>query len=413
MKNLLKNIIISILILIMSIIIYSLFVNSKPIAIAQQEKIEPPMVDTLKLSSKKHFINIKAYGEIVSDRILNIKYRENGKIIKIGNNIKNGEYLKKGDLIFKIDSFYIENEIKEKEASKKILFLKLKKVNSQIETTKLKQKEIIIQRDIIRNQLNRIAELKTKVFSDNSVDELRLSLSLKEQSFISNIELLNILKIELESLNIEIEKLHTIIDKLNNDLKETVIKAPFSGHLSNLNIEVGKEVFSNELLAILSDTDNLEAKFFIGGNDYSKLIKFNNNGLGQEIDIKWMIGSKFYEAKGKITRIDGLVNKEISGIYLYAKIQKSLPKIPLGAFVEINLNSNTTSDAVMIPISSVFNNKYIYLVKNDRLIKHEINIISEEKDGILIQDNNLSGNNVVITRLSNMQNNMQVDTFSK
>ena len=115
MKNLLKNIIISILILIMSIIIYSLFVNSKPIAIAQQEKIEPPMVDTLKLSSKKHFINIKAYGEIVSDRILNIKYRENGKIIKIGNNIKNGEYLKKGDLIFKIDSFYIENEIKEKE----------------------------------------------------------------------------------------------------------------------------------------------------------------------------------------------------------------------------------------------------------------------------------------------------------
>ena len=82
MKNLLKNIIISILILIMSIIIYSLFVNSKPIAIAQQEKIKPPMVDTLKLSSKKHFINIKAYGEIVSDRILNIKYRENGKIIK-------------------------------------------------------------------------------------------------------------------------------------------------------------------------------------------------------------------------------------------------------------------------------------------------------------------------------------------
>ena len=413
MKSLLKNVIISLLIITVAIIIYYLFISSRPIATAKQESVSLPVVNISKLSSVNYLLNIKTYGEIVSERILNIKYRDSGKIIKIGENIKNGEYIKKGDLIFKIDSFYIENEIKEKLASQEILLLKLKNVNSQINTTGLKKKEIIIQRDIIKNQLNRRTSVKSKVFSDNSLDELRLSLSLKEQSLIDIIQLLNTLNIELETLNFEIERLQILIDKLNNDLLETVVYAPFSGHLSNLNLEVGKEISRNDNLGILSDTVNLEVKFFVGGRDYFKLTQFRDNGLKGIVDIKWMIGNKFYETKGSVSRIDGLVNKEIAGINVYAKIDYSLPSIPLGAFVEINFNSDMTQSAIKVPTSSIFDNKYIYLVRNNRLIQHKISIISEENDGVLIEDNNLSGNYIATTRLSNMQDNMQVKTITK
>lgn len=413
MKPLFKNIIISFLIIILAFIVYYFFLNSRPVATAKQENIELPIVNTLKLSSIKYLLNIKTYGEIVSDRILNIKYRENGKIIKIGKNIKNGEYINKGDLIFKVDSFYIENEIEEKITSRKILFYNLKKINFQISSNELKQKEIIVQRDIIKNQLDRRTAVKSQAFSDNSIDELRLSLSLKEQSLIDNIELINILNIELETLNTEIDKIQIIIDKLNNDLEETTVSAPFSGHISNLNIEVGKEITSNDNLAVLSDTDNLEAKFFIGGSDYFKLTQFKNNGLEEVVNIKWVIGNKSYKTKGKISRIDGLINKEIAGINIYAKIDKSLPKIPLGAFIEINLISNTPSDAIIVPSSSIFKNKYIYLVRNQKLIKREIIVISEEREGIIIKDNNLSGNYIATTRLSNMKDNMQVETLQK
>ena len=126
-----------------------------------------------------------------------------------------------------------------------------------------------------------------------------------------------------------------------------------------------------------------------------------------------MIGNKFYEKKGRVSRIDGLVNKEIAGINVYAKLEESLPLIPLGAFVEINLNSDLTSRAIKVPTSSIFDNKYIYLVRNNRLIQHKISIISEENDGVLIEDNNLSGNYIATTRLSNMQDNMQVQTITK
>ena len=413
MSNFFKNILICLGVILVGIVIFYFFVSSRPVATAKQETTDLPIVNSYMLYSENYLSNIKTYGEIVSERILNIKYRDKGKVIEIGKNVDNGKYIEKGDLIFKIDSFYIENEIKEKLASQKILYLRLKKTNSQIEASKLKNKEIVVQRDIIKNQLTRMASVKPKVFSDNFIDELRLTLSIKEQSLIDNVELLEVLNIELETLNLEIDRLEIAVNKLKNDLLETNVTAPFSGHLSNLKLEVGKEVTSNDQLGILSDTDNLEVKFFVGGTDYHKLMQFKDHGLNKEVDIKWMIGNKFYEAEGTIVRINGIVNKDIAGINAYAKIHKYLSKIPLGAFVEINLNSDLPIKAIMVPTSSIFNNKYIYLVKDNKLIQKEIIVISEEQDGVLIEDSNLSGNYIVTTRLSNMQDNMQVNVINE
>src|SRR6056300_559385 len=228
MRKFFKNFVICLIIIFIGAAAFYFFTKSRPIATAKQETTDLPVVDTYMLSSKNYLSNIKSYGEIVSKKKLDIRYRDKGKVIKIGKNIDNGAYIKKGDLIFQIDSFYIENAIKEKLASQKILNLNLKKINSQIESTELKNKEIVTQRDITKNQLNRRSSVKSKVFSENSIDDLRLSLSIKEQSLIDNIELLKVLNIEAETLNLEIERLQIIIEKLENDLLETSVMAPFS-----------------------------------------------------------------------------------------------------------------------------------------------------------------------------------------
>lgn len=413
MKVFLKSFFISCALIVLAIIIYSKFINSQPIAKSKQTQTEYPIVETAKLFPGKHFITIKAYGEVVSDKIINIKYRDKGRIIGIGKNIKAGSYVNKGKLLFEVDSFNLKNKLKEKYSAKKIFLLKLKTLKSQINTAHLKKTEIITQRDIVKKQLDKKTKVDNKVFSENSIDDLRLSLSKREETLINIIELINILKIDVETYTAEIEKLDIIIEKLNYDLKETKVTAPFSGHLSELKIEIGKEVSLNESLAILSDTDNLEVKFFIGGRDYYQLSRFNNKGLGKLINVKWLMGNKYYETKAKINRIDGAVNKEIAGINLYAKIIQSDTKIPLGAFVEIVLIKEITTDVILVPLSSVFDNQYIYIAINNRLIKQKINIVSEELDGILIEDDNLSGKNIVLTRLSDMHDKMRVNISSQ
>ena len=73
--------------------------------------------------------------------------------------------------------------------------------------------------------------------------------------------------------------------------------APYSGHISQFNMEIGKEISINEVLAELSASDALEVKFSIGGIDYYKLTQFTNKGIGANLDIKWLVGNKYYEGK--------------------------------------------------------------------------------------------------------------------
>jgi hypothetical protein len=143
-------------------------------------------------------------------------------------------------------------------------------------------------------------------------------------------------------------------------------------------------------------------------------MQFSNNGIGETITIKWLIGNKYYNAEAIINRIDGSINREIAGINLYASIpSSSLSEIPLGAFVEIKLKRQVLSNSILVPLSSVFNNEFIFLLKDGRLKKQKIRIISEEYYGILIEDDELSGKNIVITRLSDMRNNMSVNILAK
>ena len=413
MNSLFKSFLVSFIVIAIAVIIYIIFSSTRPTISQKEVNIDYPIVETRKLISKENMILIKAYGEVISAKVTKIKYRDTGRIIRVGKNINNGALLNKGDFLFEVDAFNIKNDLKDKYSSKTIIALNIKKLNYQIETGILRGKELKTQRNIIKAQLNKKLANKNKVFSENSIDELRLSLSSKEEKLISNKELINSLSVDIETLKEEVKKLNNIIDRLNNDLKETKVMSPYSGHISQLNIEVGKEISLNEVLAELSDSSTIEVKFSIGGVDYYKLMQFANKGIGANIDIKWLVGNKYYKGKATINRIDGLINREIAGINLYASIINYSSNIPLGAFVEIDLKKQVLSDSILVPLSSVFNNEFIFIENNGRLKKQKIKIISEELDGVLIVDNNLSGKNIVLTRLSEMQDNMQVNILPK
>ena len=412
MKSMLKSFLVSFMIIIVAVIIYVIFSRTSPITSQKEDNIDYPLVETIKLISKENTINIMAYGEVISAKIIKVKYRDKGRIIKVGKNINNGALLKKDDFMFEVDSFNIKNDLQDKYLSKKIIALNIKKLNFKIETGLLRREELITQRNIIKKQLNKKLANKNNVFSEKSIDEHRMSLSLKEEKLIDNKELTNSFVMEVGTYKEEVEKLNNTIVRLNNDLKETKVFAPYSGYISQLNMEVGKEISSNEVLAELSASDALEVKLSIGGVDYHKLNQFTNKGIGASIDIKWLVGSKYYTSKAIINRIDGLINREIAGINLYAYITLQSSDIPLGAFVEVNLKQLVSSKSILVPLSSVFNNEFIFIIKNGRLQKQKIKIISQESNGILIEDDGLSGKNIAVTRLSNMQDDMQVNILA-
>ena len=409
MKIFSKSVLLSIFILLLSVVFYFVFINSKPEAHSKKNPIEFPLIETFSLESKYHSSGINAFGEIITTKEIDIKYPDSGKIFEVGN-ISDGSLVKKGDLLFRMDAFEIENDINQNEAEKNIINSNIDKLTKQILSKKLYKKEIENQKDIISKQLKNKLSIAGNVISENSLDELRLSLSRLDESLINIKETIDVLYIDLETSKIKLNKLDIILKKHQNDLKKTYVRAPFFGHIENIKMYEGQEIFKNEILGRLKDTKNLEVKFFIGGEDYNNLLEFKNRGIGTPIKVKWLVGKREYVSEAVITRLDGEINRDTDGLNLYAKLIKN-NNIPIGAFVEINMKRILEYKTIKIPNACVFKNKYIYLLEGNYLKKKQINIISEESDGLLIKDINLEGKLIVITRLSEMQDNLRVQSL--
>ena len=411
MKIFSKSLFFPILTITFSVVIYILFINTKPEVNPKNELIKFPVVEGFPLKAENFTSTINTYGEIISTKVLEIQYPDNGKIHLVGN-LSNGSNLQKGDLIFSIDSFELENNIKRYEAEKKIIEFNIEKISKQIFSKSLYKQEVQNQKNILSKQLKDKLSIQGNSISKNMLDELRLSLSRLDETLIKTEELINVLNIDFKSNETELKKVNIILEQFDRDLKDTLVTAPFSGYIENFKIYEGQEIFKNEILGKLTDTKNLEVKFFIGGQDYNNLLKFKDKGLGSLVKIKWLVGKKVYLSKAVITGLDGELNNQTAGIYLYAKLIENTHNIPIGAFVEVNMERQIINKSIKIPYSAVFNNEYIFILEGNYLRKIYLNIISEEKNGVLVDNLDLEGKLIVTSRLSDMKDNMQVQLFS-
>ena len=84
-----------------------------------------------KVKSDYFSSNINSFGEVISTKVIDIKFPTNGKIYEVGM-VGTVHLLKKGDLIFSIDPFEIENNIEQNKAERKIISYNIEKLSKQI-----------------------------------------------------------------------------------------------------------------------------------------------------------------------------------------------------------------------------------------------------------------------------------------
>ena len=152
MKIFSKSIIFPFLVIFISALFYVLFVNTKPVAHSKKNITESPVVEIEKLESDYFSSNINSFGEVISEKVIDIKFPTNGKIYEVGM-VGDGSFIKKGDLIFSIDPFEIENNIEQNKAERKIISYNIEKLSKQIVSKKLYKNQIANQKNILSKQL--------------------------------------------------------------------------------------------------------------------------------------------------------------------------------------------------------------------------------------------------------------------
>ncbi len=331
--------------------------STKPTPKVEIKKENEIIVDffTAKVDDYQPFLS--AYGRVKTQRTGNLSFGVSGVVSYLSEKFVNGGKVKKGEVLGKLDD---------------------KKYTLNVERLKTDVKELKKQLELRKKQLDRRKKmLEKRVISPSFYDEELIKYSKNLQEFNNS------------KINLGIAK---------KDLNDTVLKAKSDGIISEVKIHEGLLVSSNSKLAIFKSLDHVEIEFMVP----AKVLFNSKKMIGKKVQVLWETGNKYLVKKdAEIVRVQGNINDESGGGKIYAKfLVNSGDLIPLDSFVKVIYPVEKFVSVVKIPETALYNDKYVFVIQNDRAKKISVNVIHSNAGYYLLEKENLEGSDIIINRFS-------------
>lgn len=262
------------------------------------------------VKKKDVVVYIESIGNVYSLQNVLIRPQVGGIVVEAY--VKQGQYVKKGDPLYKIDPRPFQAALERAEATL-----------AKNEAT-LKYSE---------EQLERNKELVSKDYVSK----------LNYEQFVSQV---NFNKAQLQS-----DKAEVALAELN--LEWTIPRAPMDGKISQYNIDPGNLVTANDPTALtdIRQITPADIRFGINQTDFVKVQQAKQNG---SLKFEVMLPQDSTHPRlGNIYFIDNHLNQATGTILLRGTVQNEDEMFWPGEFVRVRLHLGTIKDALVVPEQAI------------------------------------------------------------
>ncbi len=271
---------------------------------------------------------VSATGRIFPEIEVKISSEVAGEIIELP--VVEGQRVKKGDLLVKVDPDRYETQLRQRKVS--------------INTAEARSLEAKAQRLQAQQDLGRVEELFTKGFaSEKELEDART--------------LLEIRKVQEDSALLEIERAKSSWEEAVEVLSKTVTFAPMNGTITKLGAELGERVvgtgqFAGTEILRVADLSNMEVRIEVSETDIVH-VKVNDTAT---VEVDAMPDEEFV---GQVTEISSSAanvrqdNDQLTTFEVRIRLDKPSPQLRPGMTATADIETETVDDAISVPIQSV------------------------------------------------------------
>ncbi|UPK68515.1 efflux RND transporter periplasmic adaptor subunit [Chitinophaga filiformis] len=190
----------------------------------------------------------------------------------------------------------------------------------------------------------------------------------------------------------------------------TEIRAPFDGLVDLLHLKLGSLVEEGELLTTLSDNSKMWVYFNVSEPEYlSYKAQANNNG---KLEVHLLTADKqLFKSPGVVETIESEFNNETGNIAFRATFPNTDGLLRHGETGTILINK-PIRDAVIIPQKAtleIMDKKYVYVVDKNNVVKlTPISIAAEMPDLYVIKDGLNADEKILLEGLRKVKNNDKI-----
>lgn len=292
----------------------------------KQKQMPPVPVVVTEPILKDVPVQITAIGNVEAFSSVTIKSRIEGQLIKA--NFKEGDEVKKGQLLFVIDPRPFEEAVRQAEAN-------LLRDKAQL--------------DFARTDLERYDELvKEELVSRQQYEKIRTT---------------------YESLKATVKADQSILDNARLQLNYCYIYSPIDGKIGSLLVHPGNMIKANDTqIAVINQIVPILVRFTVPEQELFRIKKAMSQGsLKTEAFVKGIDAN--YSAEGKVVFIDNAVDLATGTVKLKAQFPNKDKMLWPGQFVNVVLTLGVKKNAFVIPYRALQTGQkgqYVWVVKEDK-----------------------------------------------
>jgi multidrug efflux system membrane fusion protein len=292
-------------------------------------------------------LRLQAIGNVEPFATVAVKARVDGQIVQVG--FKEGEEVKKDQILFKIDPRPFEAALRQAEA------------NYLRDTA---------QKDQARSQERRYQELLQKNFvSKEAYAQIRTNAETADAVALAS---------------------SAALDNAKLNVEYCTIRAPIEGYAGKIQIQLGNLVKANDVnpLVIVNQVHPIYVTFSVPEQRLPE-VRAHNAAAPLAVDALQPGGEKTL-ASGTLVFIDNAVDPNTGTIRLRARFANRENALWPGQFVNLGVMLYQQKDAIVVPTKAVQtgpNGQYVFVVKSDMTVEmRAVTVERTEGESTIIRD---------------------------
>jgi len=341
-------------------------------------------VEVAKSSLRNVPIEISPVGNVEAYSVVTVRAQTGGMLVKV--NFQEGDYVKKGDVLFLIDRKPLEGQMKSAVASlEKSKALELQaEANLNRDTANAKY---------AREQAARYMKLVEEgIFAKEQGEQLKSNADALAQLLEADRAAINSAKAQMDSDQ-------SAINNLNIQLGYTTVTAPMDGRTGNILQKAGNIITAGTTdLATINQVEPIYVTFAVPEKSLGDVKRYMAQGTLPVI-AHAQDGSGDVES-GELTFVDNNVDTSTGTIKLKGTFKNTARKLWPGQFVGATLRLTTRPNAVVVPNQAVQTGQdgtYVYLVGEDRKVSVVPVTTGPRIDQDMVIEKGLQGGETVVT----------------
>ena len=307
------------LLIILLLLLSACYKKTEPV------KKPPAPVTAAAVIQKTVPVQISAIGNVEAYSTVSVKSQIGGELIRV--HFREGQDVKKGDLLFTIDPRPYEAALKQAEAN-------LAKDTAQLENA--------------REEVRRYAELVKKGYvAQQQYDQIRTNAAAFEATVNAD---------------------KAFVENAHLQLKYCFIYAPITGRTGNLMANQGNLIKANAdtAMIVINQIQPIYVTFSVPEQNISEIKNYMAKG-NLKIDA-FLSKEDMKPEQGVLTFIDNAVNQATGTIKLKGTFSNTVKKLWPGQFVTAVLTLTSQPNALVVPSQSIQSGQkgqYVFVIKND------------------------------------------------